>query len=164
MCYSSTSRHQKTSAPFDFTQKPKKAKAKPPKNRLYLWRPIKPGTELEEIFRVLKIKIPQFDGKECIPTYIEVFYKLIASIDVDYGNLLAWFLSKMGYNILNCQSNIALMNLSFISTGPSGISPTGSFTGLTTISISPGTGSSLHPLYAATSSSPVWVLVVYCIP
>ncbi len=43
------------------------------KNRYYLWRSIKPRTELEEIFRGLKIKIPQFDVKECIPTDIEVF-------------------------------------------------------------------------------------------
>jgi hypothetical protein len=43
------------------------------KNRLYLWRLIKPRTELKEIFRVLKNKIPQFDLKECIPTDIEVF-------------------------------------------------------------------------------------------
>ncbi len=43
------------------------------KNRHYLWRPIKPRTELEEIFRGLKIKILQFDVKECIPTDIEVF-------------------------------------------------------------------------------------------
>ena len=43
------------------------------KNRYYLWRPIKPITELEEIFRVLKIKILQFDVKECITTDIEVF-------------------------------------------------------------------------------------------
>jgi hypothetical protein len=43
------------------------------KNRHYLWRPIKPITELEEIFRVLKIKILQFDVKECIPADIEVF-------------------------------------------------------------------------------------------
>ena len=38
------------------------------KNRLYLWKPIKPRTELEEIFRALKIKILQFDVKKCIPT------------------------------------------------------------------------------------------------
>jgi len=43
------------------------------KNRLYLWRPIKPENELEEVFRVLKIKRPQFDVKECIPTDSEVF-------------------------------------------------------------------------------------------
>ena len=43
------------------------------KNRLYLWRPIKPGKELEEVFSALKIKRPQFDVKECIPTEIEVF-------------------------------------------------------------------------------------------
>ena len=43
------------------------------KNRLYLWRPIKPGNELEEIFRALKIKGPQFDVKGRIPTDIEVF-------------------------------------------------------------------------------------------
>jgi hypothetical protein len=43
------------------------------KNRHYLWRPIKPRMELEEIFRGLKIKILQFDVKECIPTNIEVF-------------------------------------------------------------------------------------------
>jgi hypothetical protein len=28
---------------------------------------------LEEVFKALKIKRPQFDVKECIPTYIEVF-------------------------------------------------------------------------------------------
>ena len=38
------------------------------KNRHYLWRPIKPRMELEEIFRGLKIKILQFDVKKCIPT------------------------------------------------------------------------------------------------
>ena len=38
------------------------------KNRLKLWRPIKLGDELEELFRKLKIKIPSFDVKECIPT------------------------------------------------------------------------------------------------
>ena len=38
------------------------------KNRLYLWRPIKPKTELDEIFRALKIKAPKFDVKEVIPT------------------------------------------------------------------------------------------------
>lgn len=38
------------------------------KKRLKLWRPIKLGDELEEIFRKLKIKIPGFDVKECIPT------------------------------------------------------------------------------------------------
>jgi transposase len=38
------------------------------KNRLKLWRPIKLGDELEEIFRKLKIKIPGFDVKECVPT------------------------------------------------------------------------------------------------
>ncbi|TFH41032.1 MAG: hypothetical protein E4G94_08590 [ANME-2 cluster archaeon] len=42
------------------------------KNKLHLWRPIKPGKELEEVFRALKIKRPQFDVKECIPTDIEV--------------------------------------------------------------------------------------------
>ena len=43
------------------------------KNRLYLWRPIKPRMELDEIFRALKIKAPKFDVKECIPTDIEAF-------------------------------------------------------------------------------------------
>ena len=38
------------------------------KNRLKLWRPIKLGDELEELFRKLKIKIPSFDVKECVPT------------------------------------------------------------------------------------------------
>lgn len=38
------------------------------KNQLKLWRPIKLGDELEEIFRKLKIKIPGFDVKECVPT------------------------------------------------------------------------------------------------
>ena len=31
------------------------------------------GKELEEVFKALKIKRPQFDVKECIPTDIEVF-------------------------------------------------------------------------------------------
>jgi transposase len=43
------------------------------KNRLYLWRPIKPRMELDEIFKALKIKAPKFDVKECIPTDIEAF-------------------------------------------------------------------------------------------
>ncbi len=38
------------------------------KNKLKLWRPIKLGDDLEEIFRKLMIKIPGFDVKECIPT------------------------------------------------------------------------------------------------
>ncbi len=38
------------------------------KKRLKLWRPIKLRDELEIIFRKLKIKIPGFDVKECIPT------------------------------------------------------------------------------------------------
>jgi len=38
------------------------------KKKLKLWRPIKLGDELEEIFRKLMIKIPGFDVKECIPT------------------------------------------------------------------------------------------------
>lgn len=38
------------------------------KKRLELWRPIKLGAELEEIFRKLMIKIPGFDVKESIPT------------------------------------------------------------------------------------------------
>jgi len=38
------------------------------KKRLKLWRPIKLRDELEEIFRKLKIKIPVFDVKECVPT------------------------------------------------------------------------------------------------
>jgi len=38
------------------------------KKRLKLWRPIKLGAELEEIFRKLMIKIPSFDVKEGIPT------------------------------------------------------------------------------------------------
>jgi len=43
------------------------------KNRLYLWRPIKPRKELEEILRALKVNRPQFDVKECIPTNSEEF-------------------------------------------------------------------------------------------
>jgi transposase len=43
------------------------------KNRLYLWRPIKPRKELEEIFRALKIKTPKFDVKEVIPTKFDDF-------------------------------------------------------------------------------------------
>lgn len=43
------------------------------KNRLYLWRPIKPRRELEEIFRALKIKTPKFDVKEVIPTKFDDF-------------------------------------------------------------------------------------------
>jgi transposase len=35
---------------------------------LKIWRPIKLGDELEEIFRKLMIKIPGFDVEECIPT------------------------------------------------------------------------------------------------
>ena len=38
------------------------------KKKLKLWRPIKLGPELEEIFRKLMIKKPGFDVKECIPT------------------------------------------------------------------------------------------------
>lgn len=38
------------------------------KKRLKLWRPIKLGDELEEIFRKLMIKIPSFDVTESIPT------------------------------------------------------------------------------------------------
>ncbi len=38
------------------------------KKKLKLWRPIKLGDELEEIFRKLMIKIPGFDVKESIPT------------------------------------------------------------------------------------------------
>jgi hypothetical protein len=38
------------------------------KKKLKLWRPIKLGNELEEIFRKLMIKIPSFDVKESIPT------------------------------------------------------------------------------------------------
>ena len=38
------------------------------KKKLRLWRPIKLGSELEEIFRKLMIKIPGFDVKESIPT------------------------------------------------------------------------------------------------
>lgn len=38
------------------------------KKKLKLWRPIKLGNELEEIFRKLMIKIPGFDVKESIPT------------------------------------------------------------------------------------------------
>ncbi len=37
------------------------------KKKLKLWRPIKLGTELEETFRKLMIKIPGFDVKESIP-------------------------------------------------------------------------------------------------
>ena len=43
------------------------------KNRLYLWRPIKPDKEFEDVFIALKIKRPQFYVKECIPTDIKVF-------------------------------------------------------------------------------------------
>ena len=43
------------------------------KNRLYLWRPIKLREELEEIFKALKIEIPQFDVKEVLPTKSEDF-------------------------------------------------------------------------------------------
>ena len=43
------------------------------KNRLYLWRPIKPRMKLEEIFRALQIKAPKFDVKEVIPTKSEDF-------------------------------------------------------------------------------------------
>lgn len=43
------------------------------KNRLYLWRPIKTGKKLEEVFIALKIKRPQFYVKECILTDIDVF-------------------------------------------------------------------------------------------
>jgi transposase len=38
------------------------------KKKLKLWRPIKLGDELEEIFKKLMIKIPGFDVKESIPT------------------------------------------------------------------------------------------------
>lgn len=38
------------------------------KKKLKLWRPIKLGDELEEIFKKLMIKIPSFDVKESIPT------------------------------------------------------------------------------------------------
>ena len=38
------------------------------KKKLKLWKPIKLGPELEEIFRKLMIKIPGFDVKESIPT------------------------------------------------------------------------------------------------
>jgi transposase len=38
------------------------------KKKLKLWRPIKLGNELEEIFRKLMIRIPGFDVKESIPT------------------------------------------------------------------------------------------------
>ncbi|MCG7847905.1 MAG: transposase, partial [ANME-2 cluster archaeon] len=38
------------------------------KKKLKLWRPIKLGPELEEIFRKLMIKIPGFDVKGSIPT------------------------------------------------------------------------------------------------
>jgi transposase len=37
-------------------------------NRLQIWRPIKLGVELEEIFKVVMIKIPTFDVKKVIPT------------------------------------------------------------------------------------------------
>jgi hypothetical protein len=37
-------------------------------NRLQIWRPIKLISELEEIFKEIKIKIPTFDVKEVIPT------------------------------------------------------------------------------------------------
>lgn len=37
-------------------------------NRLQIWRPIKLISELEEIFKEIKIKIPTFDVKKVIPT------------------------------------------------------------------------------------------------
>lgn len=52
---------------------------------------------LEEIFRALKIKAPQFDVKEVIPTKPDDFWECIVSIDIDYGYFLAWFLSKIGF-------------------------------------------------------------------
>ena len=38
------------------------------KNRLHIWRPIKPEPDLEAIFRALRIKVPLFDVKEVVPT------------------------------------------------------------------------------------------------
>lgn len=38
------------------------------KNRLHIWRPIKPDPDLEAIFRELRIKVPLFDVKEVVPT------------------------------------------------------------------------------------------------
>ena len=43
------------------------------KNPLYLWRQIKLRGKLEEIFKALKIEIPQFDVKEVLPTKSEDF-------------------------------------------------------------------------------------------
>jgi len=40
------------------------------RNRLYIYRPVKPAADLEAIFRELKIKVPTFDVKEVIPTNI----------------------------------------------------------------------------------------------
>jgi len=40
------------------------------RNRLYIYRPVKPMADLEAIFRELKIKVPTFDVKEVIPTNI----------------------------------------------------------------------------------------------
>jgi transposase len=40
------------------------------RNRLYIYRPVKPTADLEAIFRELKIKVPTFDVKEVIPTNI----------------------------------------------------------------------------------------------
>ena len=58
--------------------------------------PFEAEVGLEEIFKALKIKRPQFDVKECIPTDCGGFWKLISLKDSDYGNFMAWFLSKMG--------------------------------------------------------------------
>lgn len=38
------------------------------KDRLYIWRPIKPERDLEAIFRELRIKVPIFDAKAVVPT------------------------------------------------------------------------------------------------
>ncbi|RZB29107.1 MAG: hypothetical protein AEth_01711, partial [Candidatus Argoarchaeum ethanivorans] len=38
------------------------------KGRLYIWRPIKPESDLEAIFKELRIKMPIFDVKEVVPT------------------------------------------------------------------------------------------------
>lgn len=38
------------------------------KNRLHIWRPIKPEADMEAIFGALRIKVPIFDVKEGVPT------------------------------------------------------------------------------------------------
>jgi len=43
------------------------------RNRLYIWRPVKPRRELKDIFRALKIKVPGYEVKESIPTDFKEF-------------------------------------------------------------------------------------------